>query len=76
MEKFRIWIKFEPNIDDQILDTDWCGEEQLKSSLQRLFHGPVSKMNILHEVMVVDTFDRIVFLMQGDQVVFPSPEAA
>jgi hypothetical protein len=76
MEKFRIWIKFEPNIDDQILDTDWCGEEQLKSSLQRLLHGPVSKMNILHEVMVVDTLDRIVFLAQGGKVVFPRPEAA
>ncbi len=69
MDKFRIWITFD---NGQVhLDTDWCGQEELGQSLQRLFHGPIAAMGILKEVKVVDTSDCIVFLVQDGQQVFP-----
>ena len=34
MDKFRIWITFETG--DSHLDTDWCTQEELLSSLRRL----------------------------------------
>jgi hypothetical protein len=69
MEKFRIWITFETG--DSHLDTDWCGQEQLLSSLQRLLHGPAARMGIITEIKVVDTMDCIVFLVQNGEQVFP-----
>jgi|TARA_R100000081_G_C4734347_1_gene125209 hypothetical protein len=69
MDKFRIWISFETG--DTHLDTDWCGQEQLLSSLQRLLHGPAARMGIITEIKVVDTMDCIVFLVQNGKQVFP-----
>ena len=69
MEKFRIWITFETG--DSHLDTDWCGQEQLLSSLQRLLHGPAARMGIITEIKVVDTMDCIVFLVQNGEQVWP-----
>ena len=68
--KFRIYITFETG--DQHLDTDWCNQDTLMSSLQRLLHGPVSKMNIISEIKVVDLDDYIVFLVQGGKQIFPA----
>tara|TARA_R100000734_G_C3292337_1_gene84002 strand:- start:183 stop:401 length:219 start_codon:yes stop_codon:yes gene_type:complete len=69
MEKFRIWITFETG--DSHLDTDWCTQEQLLSSLRRLLHGPAAKMGIIAEIKVVDTMDCIVYLVQNGEQVFP-----
>ena len=69
MEKFRIWITFETG--DSHLDTDWCEQQQLLSSLQRLLHGPAARMGIITEIKVVDTMDCIVFLVQNGEQVFP-----
>ena len=69
MEKFRIWIKFETG--DSHLDTDWCTQEELLSSLRRLLHGPAAKMGIIAEIKVIDTMDCIVFLVQNGEQVFP-----
>ncbi len=69
MDKFRIWITFETG--DSHLDTDWCGQEQLLSSLQRLLHGPVARMGIITEIKVIDTMDCIVYLVQNGKQVFP-----
>ena len=73
MDKFRIWISFETG--DTHLDTDWCGQEQLLSSLQRLLHGPAARMGIITEIKVVDTMDCIVFLARNNKIVFPNPDA-
>ena len=70
MNKFRIWIKFSGS-DEGHLDTDWCEQEQLFSSLQRLLHGPAAKMGIIAEIKVIDTMDCIVFLVQEGRQVFP-----
>ncbi len=69
MDKFRIWITFETG--DRHLDTDWCTQEELLSSLRRLLHGPAAKMGIITEIKVVDTMDCIVFLVQNGEQVFP-----
>ncbi len=69
MEKFRIWIKFD-NGDDH-LDTDWCNQEKLMSSLQRLLHGPAAQLGIISEIKVIDTMDCVVFLVQNGKQVFP-----
>ena len=69
MEKFRIWITFETG--DSHLDTDWCTQEALLSSLRRLLHGPAAKMGIIAEIKVVDTMDCIVFLVRNGEQVFP-----
>ena len=58
--KFRIYITFETG--DQHLDTDWCNQDTLMSSLRRLLHGPVARMNIITEIKVVDLNDCTVFL--------------
>ena len=70
MDKFRIWIKFTGSSESH-LDTDWCEQEQLLSSLQRLSHGPAGQMGIIAEIKVVDTMDCIVFLVQDGKQVFP-----
>jgi hypothetical protein len=68
-DQFRIWITFSNG--SQTLDTDWSPIETIESSLRRLFHGPISKMNVLSEVRVVDMSDCIVFLVQDGKQVFP-----
>tara|TARA_X000001388_G_C2206331_1_gene113244 strand:- start:196 stop:414 length:219 start_codon:yes stop_codon:yes gene_type:complete len=69
MDKFRIWITFETG--DRHLDTDWCEQEQLLSSLQRLLHGPAARMGIISEIKVIDMMDCTVFLVQNGEQVFP-----
>ncbi len=69
MDLYRVYITFDTG--DAHLDTDWCTQETLTSSLTRLFHGPVSKMGIIKEVKVVDTTDSIVFLVKDNKQVFP-----
>ena len=70
MDKFRIWIKFTGS-NESHLDTDWCEQEQLLSSLQRLLHGPAAKMGIIAEIKVIDTMDCVVYLVQEGRQVFP-----
>ena len=67
--QFRVYITF--NSGDQHLDTDWCDQSALMSSLRRLLHGPVAKMGIITEIRVVDMSDSIVFLVQDGAQVFP-----
>jgi len=67
--QFRVYITF--NTGDQHLDTDWCDQDKLMSSLRRLLHGPVSQMGIITEIRVVDMSDCIVFLVQDGAQVFP-----
>ena len=74
MDLFRVYITFDTG--DAHLDTDWCTQETLTSSLTRLFHGPVSKMGIIKEVKVVDAMDCIVFLVRDNKQIFPSQEVA
>ena len=69
MDKFKIYITF--NTGDTHVDTDWCDQETLLSSLRRLLHGPISRMNVLTEIKVVDLSDSIVFLVQDGQQVWP-----
>ncbi len=69
MDKFKIYITF--NTGDTHVDTDWCDQETLLSSLRRLLHGPISRMNVLTEIKVVDTGDSIVFLVQDGKQVWP-----
>ena len=70
MNKFRIWIKFTGSNENH-LDTDWCEQEELRSSLQRLIHGPAAQLGIIAEIKVIDTMDCIVFLVQEGKQVFP-----
>ena len=67
---FRVYITFDTG--DSHLDTDWCGQDELMSSLSRLLHGPVSKMNIIKEIKVVDATDSIVYMVQDGKQVFPA----
>ena len=69
-DQFRIWIIFSNN--SQTLDTDWSPIETIESSLRRLLHGPVSHMNIITEIRVIDMSDSIVFLVQDGKQVFPA----
>ena len=70
---FRIWLKVTGS-NARHLATDWCEQEQMLSSLQRLLHGPAAKMGIIAEIKVIDTMDCVVFLVQeGNQV---CPEVA
>ena len=69
MDKFKIYITF--NTGDTHVDTDWCDQETLMSSLRRLLHGPISRMNVLTEIKVVDLSDCIVFLVQDGKQVWP-----
>jgi hypothetical protein len=68
--KYRIYITFDTG--DRHLDTDWCDEQTVLRSLERLRRGPISKMGVLKEIRVVDTDDYIVFLFQDDEVVYPA----
>jgi len=70
MDKFRIWIKFTGS-NESHLDTDWCTQEELLSSLRRLLHGPAAKMGIIAEIKVIDTMDCVVYLVQEGKQVFP-----
>jgi len=74
MDQFRVWITFETG--DSHLDTDWCDQATLLSSLSRLLHGPVAKMNIITEIKVVDMSDSIVYLVQNGKQVWPEGAAA
>ena len=67
---FRVYITFDTG--DSHLDTDWCSQDELMSSLSRLLHGPVSKMNIIKEIKVVDATDSIVYMVQDGKQVFPA----
>lgn len=69
MDKFKIYITF--NTGDTHVDTDWCDQETLMSSLRRLLHGPISRMNVLTEIKVVDLSDCTVFLVQDGKQVWP-----
>ena len=69
MDKFRVWITF--NTGESHLDTDWCDQDTLMSSLRRLLHGPVARMNIITEIKVVDLNDCTVFLVQNGEQIFP-----
>ena len=73
MNSFRVYITF--NTGDQHLDTDWCDQDTLMSSLRRLLHGPVSQMGIITEIRVIDMSDSIVFLVQDGEQVFPAKTA-
>lgn len=68
-DQFRIYITFTGC--SQQLDTDWSPIETIEASLRRLFHGPISKMNVISEIRVVDMSDSIVFLVQDGKQVFP-----
>ena len=71
MDKFKIYITF--NTGDTHVDTDWCKQETLLSSLRRLLHGPIARMNVLAEIKVIDTMDCTVFLVQNGKQVWPAP---
>ena len=70
MEQFRIWTTFENA--SRHLDTDWCNQDTMLRSLQRLTFGPAAMMGIISEIRVVDMFDRVVFLIVDGKQVFPS----
>ena len=70
MSKFRIWIKFVGS-NDCHLDTDWCDQSEMFSSLQRLLHGPAAQMGIIAEIKVIDTLDCVVYLAQNGKQIFP-----
>ena len=70
MEQFRIWITFENA--SRHLDTDWCNQDTMIRSLQRLTYGPAAMMGIISEIRVVDMLDSIVFLVVDGKQVFPS----
>lgn len=70
MDKFKIYITF--NTGDTHVDTDWCNQETLLSSLRRLLHGPIARMNVLAEIKVIDTMDCTVFLVQNGKQVWPA----
>ena len=67
---FRVYVTF--NTGYRHLDTDWCGQEQLLQSLNRLCHGPVAHMGIIKEIRVVDQDDYTIFLSQSGKIVFPT----
>lgn len=73
MDMFKVYVTF--NTGDTHLDTDWCDQDTLMSSLRRLLHGPVSRMGIITEIKVVDTGDCIVYMVQDGKQVFPTPAA-
>ena len=70
MGKYRVWIKFKGS-DEMHLDSDWCSQEELMSSLQRLHHGPAALMGIISEIKVVDKMDCIVYLVQNGKQIWP-----
>ena len=66
---FRVYVTF--NTGDQHIDTDWCDDKEMIQSLYRLIHGPVGRLNIIKEILVVDQGDCTVFLSQEGKQVFP-----
>jgi len=67
---YRILIKFKGS-DEQHLDTDWCDVEKLQESLRRLLHGPAAAMGIIAEILVIDSGDSTVYLVQDGQQIWP-----
>ncbi len=67
---FRVYVTF--NTGDRHLDTDWCDDKKMIQSLYRLIHGPVSHMNIIKEIRVVDQDDCTIFLSQEGKQIFPA----
>lgn len=74
MDQFRVWITFETG--DSHLDTDWCDQTTLLSSLRRLLHGPVAQTGVITEIKVVDMSDSIVYLVQNGKQIWPEGVAA
>ena len=46
-------------------------EDQLKSTITRLVHGPAARLGLINEVKIVDSMDCVVFLARDNNVVFP-----
>lgn len=70
MDQFKVLIKFKGS-DEQHLDTDWCDVEKLQDSLRRLLHGPAAAMGIISEILVIDSGDSTVFLVQDGKQIWP-----
>ena len=67
---FKVYVTFKTG--DRHLDTDWCDDKKMIQSLYRLIHGPVSHMNIIKEIRVVDHDDCTIFLSQEGKQIFPA----
>ena len=72
--KYRIYITFDTG--NRHLDTDWCDATQVFKSMERLRYGPISKMNVIKEIRVIDSDDYIAFLVKDGEVIYPSCEEA
>ena len=46
-------------------------DDKLESTIIRLCEGPAAKMNLIEEVIVVDTMDCTVVEIKGRDIIFP-----
>ena len=67
-ETFTTYIQFankSTHKEDPILGS------QIESTITRLCDGPAALMGMIHEVRIVDSFDRICIQIIGRDIVFP-----